>query len=198
MMREDWGVGGAIKVVFSFLEESYELTSSMRSHAYGLGEEPDLRISTSQQPSIRFVLSSREEMGVRHHSIIRFAPSTYREKNPSFTATSIRHFIYFRDMGKWAAWVLQLREAWRFTQVVSPFLPFYPKCSREREKQTFLIPFNRVLLISAENKTRRPLRRSDQIRYQETIFISLLLRLYESPPFSIFIFGQRLPSQCTA
>lgn len=134
MMREDWGVGGAIKVVFSFLEESYELTSSMRSHAYGLGEEPDLRISTSQQPSIRFVLSSREEMGVRHHSIIRFAPSTYREKNPSFTATSIRHFIYFRDMGKMAAWVLTAPGSLAFHSSCFPSSSLLPEMFARKRK----------------------------------------------------------------
>lgn len=45
MMREGWGVGEAIRVVFSFLEEFYEPTSSMRLHAYGLGKEQYFGIS---------------------------------------------------------------------------------------------------------------------------------------------------------
>lgn len=78
-------------------------------------------------------LPSRDEMGVWHHSTVRFAPSTHGEKNPVFTASSFRHLIDFRDMVKRAAWAFDLTEAWRFTEL-SP-LSLQANRARKRGKK---------------------------------------------------------------
>ncbi len=119
-------------------------------------------------------------------------PLPMGRKNPSFTATtSIRHFIYSRDMGKMGSMVF-ITAPGSLAFHSSCFPPFFPSilpemfARKEKKTKLFSYPFNRALLISEGSKPGGHIIAqitSHHIRYQETMFYFASSTLYESPPF---------------